>query len=312
MDAIPCCRWANSATFIPTIRCILFFGGFDSSSNHNDAALLSLDDYQWHELQFDVDIECRAFHSTASRMVTVKDRVSGEMKQQFEVYLFGGQWCVGGPYEYHNDVFKFTFFGSASDSQQDEDHGVDEDNEAAHPYIPPKPTVSDYRRAQKMKIKAAMQLFGGYRVTEVVVSGDLAPCPRSMSYSWIKGDDLYIFGGSRARSTLNDLWTLNLSTGKWTELKYQGVLGAPKRKKHIPRDMVISGRPLPAYFDAEWNEFVVLQYGPLTAIQREYIRWFDGDFEEFEEAVSSGKVAKKGISGERHCTVFTLNLKVNI
>merc|ERR1719474_1663117 len=67
-DAVPCCRWANSATFIPPIRCILFFGGFDSRCNFNDAALFSIDDRRWHSLRFDAEIGFRAYHSTCCRM----------------------------------------------------------------------------------------------------------------------------------------------------------------------------------------------------------------------------------------------------
>ena len=281
---IPCCRFSNSATFIPPIRCILFFGGFNSASNFNDAALLSVDDNKWHSLTFDVDIDFRAHHATATRMAIVENEKSGKMSQQFEVYIFGGQYCSGGPYEYHNDIFKFTF--------------------------------SEFNRKRK-KIKQKKHVARTsfpVQVTakEVKVRGDVAPCPRSMSNCWIKGDNLYIFGGSRAESSLNDLWTLNLVTKKWTEIKYQGILGPPKTKKFVARDFCISGKQKPSYFDAERNELILIHYGAITGVQTQYKQWFDGNLEEFEEAVSSGKVQIKKGKGGMHvlgsCTVFTLNL----
>ena len=284
---IPCCRFSNSATFIPPIRCILFFGGFNSQSNFNDAALLSLDDNKWHSLEFDEYIDYRAYHSTASRMRTVGNEQNGTMRQQFEVYIFGGQYCNGGPYEYHNDIFKFTFSGF--DGKKAPVNHIRVVADGAETSFPVQVTVK-----------------------EVKVRGDVAPCPRSMSNCWIKGDNLYIFGGSRAESSLNDLWTLNLMTKKWTEIKYQGILGPPKTKKLIARNFQISGRRKPSYFDAERNELILIHYGAITGVQTLYKECFDGNLEDFEEAVSSGKVKiKKGSGGMRalgECTVFSLNL----
>ena len=287
---IPCYRFSNSATFIPPIRCILFFGGFNHQSNFDDAALLSVDDNKWHSLTFDVDIGYRAHHSTASRMAIVENEKSEKMSQQFEVYIFGGQYCSGGPYEYHNDIFKFTF--SQFNLKQKKAWQQD--------------LVKQRKRGAKTSFPVQVT------VKEVKVRGDVAPCPRSMSNCWIKGDNLYIFGGSRAESSLNDLWTLNLVTKKWTEIKYRGILGPPKTKKFVAKDFRISGNRKPSYFDSERNEFILIHYGAITGVQTQYKQWFDGNLEDFEQAVSSGKIKIKKRSGGMRalgdCTVFTLNL----
>eukprot|EP01084_Bolivina_argentea_P113050 201575_1 len=46
----PSCRFHHSSNYIPSINCILFFGGFDSQCNFNDTWLLSLNNLRWYEL----------------------------------------------------------------------------------------------------------------------------------------------------------------------------------------------------------------------------------------------------------------------
>ena len=240
--AAPCCRWAHSAEFLPSLNAIFFFGGFDSKCNFNDARLLFVDSLAWHELSYGVQIDVRAFHSTASRLLTQRS-AGGTVQHKAEVLLFGGQFCNGGPYEYHNDLFKFTFVQQTTPAKN-----------TAH-----------------------------FEVEKMHSAGDEAPCARSMSFAWIKGDALFIFGGSCATRTLNDLWTFDLTTRRWSQIGYRGLLGAPKTHRLTPKPFRISGQTKPCYFNADMEQLIVLHYGALGRAQREFTA-FEGSYDEFREA----------------------------
>eukprot|EP01084_Bolivina_argentea_P288809 495767_1 len=49
---VPCCRFAHSAQYIPMLNSILFFAGFDSKCNFNDARLLCLTNMLWYNLKY--------------------------------------------------------------------------------------------------------------------------------------------------------------------------------------------------------------------------------------------------------------------
>eukprot|EP01083_Nonionella_stella_P300789 1028645_1 len=69
---------------------------------HRYARLFSLDTQIWSDLIYDANIDYRAFHSTATRVITTKH------SKKWECYIFGGMYCAGGPYQFHNDEDKET------------------------------------------------------------------------------------------------------------------------------------------------------------------------------------------------------------
>ncbi|ETO26893.1 hypothetical protein RFI_10243 [Reticulomyxa filosa] len=42
-------------------------------------------------------------------------------RPHFEMYLFGGQFCNGGPYVYHNTTYRFTFWRQRYDTREEEE-----------------------------------------------------------------------------------------------------------------------------------------------------------------------------------------------
>ena len=243
---IPCCRFDHCAEYIPMINCILFFGGFDSQCNYNDARLLSLTDMIWYDLEFQVDIDHRAYHASTSRLVTVADN------HKWECYIFGGQYCAGGPYIYHNDVIKFTFYDknyTESDAENDEDTIFDIDD--------------DKDEDEKL----------GYFECEILPNnGNDEPRERSQSHSWIQDNYLYIYGGSYATSTLNDLWRLDLNTNIWEEIEYRGVLGAPLTKRLRPIDYHVVSKRKACYYDKRLRQLFVVHFGELSGVQRQFMK----------------------------------------
>lgn len=221
------------------INSILFFGGFDSQCNYKDARLLSLNNMKWYNLIFNnVDIDLRAHHSTCTRYILSENK--------FECYLFGGMYCDGGPYKYHNDMYKFTFY----------------------------------------------QKNDGYFTCNKIIYNDdnkeddqeNIPCKRSQAYLWIDNDKngIYLYGGSYATSTLNDLWFLDLNTFKWNKLKYNGILGGPPIYNLKPRNFRIASKRTPCYYNPDMNELIVIHYGPLNEIQNEFIK-YKGTLKQFNK-----------------------------
>eukprot|EP01083_Nonionella_stella_P288608 982088_1 len=275
----PCCRFHHSAEYIPAINQIFFFGGFDSQCNYNDARLFSLDTHIWSDLIYNADIEYRAFHSTATRIITHKH------SKQWECYVFGGMCCAGGPYQYHNDMFKFTFCdGNYTDEAVDD--------ATSEPQL------------------------GYFQCDPVQYNSTRTPRERSQSYSFIKDNTLYVYGGSHATGTLNDLWTLDLNTMIWTEIEYKGVLKAPMKRRLIPKSFRVVSFRKTCYFDKDLDQLIVIHFGTLSEIQTEFIKCGD-TLNEFERRIIDKKKdmkgTKKGVIGLLHggmnCVIFVFDLR---
>jgi len=101
---IPCYRFYHTANYIKEINGIFILGGLNHKYNLNDAYILFLDDYYWCDLnrsiQTDEYLQVRGHHCSAMRVI---------QDECVEIYIFGGQYCYGGPYVYHNDLWCFTF-----------------------------------------------------------------------------------------------------------------------------------------------------------------------------------------------------------
>eukprot|EP01083_Nonionella_stella_P177679 625218_1 len=102
---VPSNRFAHTSNYIPPLNAILVFGGFDSKKNYNDARLLRLDDLTWYTLVYNTNIDYRAHHCSATRIIYDHN----SQQNVFQCYIFGGQFCDGGPYVYHNTLFMFQF-----------------------------------------------------------------------------------------------------------------------------------------------------------------------------------------------------------
>eukprot|EP00486_Rosalina_sp_Unknown_P015541 CAMPEP_0201593594 /NCGR_PEP_ID=MMETSP0190_2-20130828/191150_1 /ASSEMBLY_ACC=CAM_ASM_000263 /TAXON_ID=37353 /ORGANISM="Rosalina sp." /LENGTH=298 /DNA_ID=CAMNT_0048052843 /DNA_START=92 /DNA_END=987 /DNA_ORIENTATION=- len=259
---IPCCRFDHISEYIPMINSILFMGGFDSQCNYNEAKLLSLSDMIWYDLEYQIDIDYRAYHTSTTRLI--EDKTGSK----WECYIFGGQYCSGGPYIYHNDVVKFTFYKKK--------------------YKAPEPDAEDtiFDIAGDDAKDAAEEQADAYFECEILgINGDDAPRERSQSYSWIMNNYLYIYGGSYATNTLNDLWRLDLNTNRWEEIDYDGILGAPKTKKLVPKPYRVVSRVRTCYYDEKLQQLFVIHFGGLSDIQREFIK-FDDSLCEFEDRIN--------------------------
>eukprot|EP01083_Nonionella_stella_P072848 196574_1 len=102
---VPSGRFAHTSNYIPPLNAILMFGGFDSKMNYNDARLLRLEDLTWYNLASNTNIDYRAYHCSATRIIYDHN----SQQNIFQCYIFGGQFCDGGPYVYHNTLFMFQF-----------------------------------------------------------------------------------------------------------------------------------------------------------------------------------------------------------
>ncbi|KAF8499885.1 hypothetical protein F5888DRAFT_1611171 [Russula emetica] len=58
--------------------------------------------------------------------------------------------------------------------------------------------------------------------------GNEKPLPRSSHVSVTTGDRIIIFGGHDGQHVLNDTWSFNISTRKWTELQCTGSIPSPR------------------------------------------------------------------------------------
>eukprot|EP01084_Bolivina_argentea_P180511 311873_1 len=249
---VPKQRFAHSAEYIAPIHAILFYGGFDSKSNYNDARLLFLQNMTWINLIYNANIDFRAYHSTASRIIyddTLKTH-------KYEMYLFGGQFCNGGPYEYHNDLFKFTFY----DKQYSE---------------------INLLNAANNNEQNANNNVGWFQCDQIQTFGT-KPRPRSQCYSWINDNKFHVFGGCYDTETLNDLWILDLHSLMWTEIKYNGMIQAPLTERIKPINFRIHPARKPCYFDTVLNKLIVIHYGYLSYIQNKYVKCRD-NVAEFEQ-----------------------------
>ena len=92
-------RWGFAYAYDAKERILFMHGGFSATNNHGQTIL-----FQIHSIS-----KCpvpvlvsnvqgpspRGYHSAALSL-------DGERA----VYVFGGQCCIGGPYEYYNDVYR--------------------------------------------------------------------------------------------------------------------------------------------------------------------------------------------------------------
>eukprot|EP01083_Nonionella_stella_P080464 221159_1 len=107
---VPSNRCAHACNYIPPLNAILMFGGFDSKMNYNDARLLRLDDLTWYNLVYDTSIDSNIIWSRTHHCITTRITHDHNSQQNiFQCYIFGGQYCNGGPYVYHNTLFMFQF-----------------------------------------------------------------------------------------------------------------------------------------------------------------------------------------------------------
>eukprot|EP01083_Nonionella_stella_P105982 305205_1 len=282
--ASPCCRFCHSAEYIPMINAIFFFAGFDSTCNFNDARLLCLDTLTWYSMQHSCR-SLRAHHASVTRLIQ-----TDKGTHKFEVYLFGGMYCQGGPYAFHNDMWKFTFC--------DDNYGIKE-HATESTEVPLSPLNPEQAARNETYSSINDNASGGYfECEEVVAKCAKVPVERSQSHSWIHKDKLYIFGGTTARSTLNDLWEFDLKTNVWKEIEYQGVLGAPETITIKPRNYKVGASRKPCYFDSEREQLIVVHYGTLSDIQKRYTK-FGGTMKEFKQEIASEYKAEESGDVER-------------
>lgn len=83
-----------------------------------------------------------------------------------------------------------------------------------------------------------MYIYGGFKDKEAAYDGNIYaldlntrkwsvfykyqpkdPEPRGNVGLVVKGDEVWVFGGTNGTKTLNDLWKFNMKTKKWTEVK---------------------------------------------------------------------------------------------
>jgi len=58
-----------------------------------------------------------------------------------------------------------------------------------------------------------------YKEDNLILASQSGPCPRSGHGAVIKGDFLYIFGGTDGEARYNDLWKYDLRNNHWTQIK---------------------------------------------------------------------------------------------
>lgn len=222
--SIPCCRWAHSAEYIAPLNAIIMIGGFDSTYNWNDIRLLFFNESQdiaaWYNLSLESDMRCRALHSSCVRYITLIDKEKGLQRGLCQVYIFGGQYCRGGPYEYNNEVFCIQFYDKMKAYLPEKEKYIGKSEEIKVT----KMTDKDY-----IDIKHAF-VTGGI-VETFGNDDDEYPQPRSQNFSFLDEnmDKLWIYGGLNASTEFNDLWYLDLNNMKWNKYNYSlmNILNPP-------------------------------------------------------------------------------------
>ena len=123
---------------------------------------------------------------------------------------------------------------------------------------------------------------------------------------------LYIYGGSYATSTVNDLWRLDLNTNIWEGIRYRDILGAPLTKKLVPRNYRVVGRRKICYYDERIQQLFVIHLGGLSNKQRDFVT-FDDSLSEFESRMNDEEnkddIDKDEYGDDNGCYVFMYDIK---
>eukprot|EP01083_Nonionella_stella_P059728 156323_1 len=249
----PCCRWGHAASYIAPLHAIVMTGGFDSTYNWNDIRLLRLwpgnDWGEWYQIEPDqAEMGCRALHSSTVRYTKVTNTRHKMTRKLCEVYIFGGQYCSGGPYVYNNSLFRIQFYDELCRLSDDE--------------------------LQQMQEKKIYEIDNVYKkqkhafvTTEVVETCICSEClslppPRSQHFAWIDdtNDRLWIYGGLNAGKELNDCWYLNLITKQWSKVKYaiRNVLNAPTVRRLNAHDFRLNLYGDKFYYSVRQNKLVIM------------------------------------------------------
>eukprot|EP01084_Bolivina_argentea_P067524 122950_1 len=213
----PCCRWGHTASYIAPLHAIIMIGGFDSTYNWNDIRLLFLSTNNkfgaWYQLSNRSNMDCKALHSSTVRYVKIINKQKKLQRNLCEVYVFGGQFCDGGPYEYNNDVFRIQFY--------DELKALDGKIQNENKYVSENENIYDGKKKP----------FVQTNTVSTWSENEKYPPPRSQHFAFIdKTNNRYcIYGGLDSNTEFNDLWYLDLITKEWNEIKYSihNILNPP-------------------------------------------------------------------------------------